>query len=66
MEKVDEGWMTLDDALAQIMRVTGKTRRQAHYELLKHFRAGTISTCGENIKTGEREPIPKDYWPSVN
>lgn len=62
----DPEWMTEREVLEHVMRVTGKTKRQARYALLKELRAGHISAKGDNIETGKQEYIPRDYWPSVN
>jgi hypothetical protein len=66
MEKTDDEFWNEDQCLAHIMRVTGKTRRQAKAALLEKLRDGSIPARGENIDTGRIEIIPKDYWPAVN
>jgi hypothetical protein len=66
MEKADGGWIDAEAAIAHVMRVTGKNRRQARAALVKAFRSGAVTTAAINPDTGEREVIPPDCWPSVN
>ena len=53
----DDDLMNLDEALDHIMRVTGKTRRQARIALLKKLNSGELPATGINVATGKREVI---------
>jgi hypothetical protein len=61
-----DDWMDADEAVRHIMRVTGKTRRQAKMELLKYMSDGSLPASGINPDTGEREIISSDAWPKVH
>ena len=62
----DNYWMDFEEALQHIMRVTGKTRRQAKAALMKKLRAGEIYAIGTNAKTNRVERIPPKAWPEVH
>jgi hypothetical protein len=49
MAKANEDWISADEAVAHIMRVTGKTRRQATAALLEKLRAGKIRAMGSPV-----------------
>jgi hypothetical protein len=62
MAKVEREWMTDDEAIAHVMRVTGKNYRQAKAALIEKFRKGEIRASGINTTTGKREQIPTSAW----
>jgi hypothetical protein len=61
----DDPMMDLDEAIAYVMRVTGKTRRQATAALFQTARRGELPATGINRLTGETEIIPPDAWPNI-
>ena len=62
----NDDWMDIEDAVKHLMKVTGKTRRQAKHVLAEYARQGKLATSGINPETGERELIPPEAWPAVN
>jgi hypothetical protein len=62
----DDPFMSFDEAIEHVMRVTGKTRRQARYALIEAARSGALPTTGINSDTNQREAIPPEAWPKVN
>ena len=62
----DDPFMNIEDAVTYVMRVTGKTRRQAKYAIVEMARSGKLRAVGINPHTNEREAIPPEAWPKVN
>lgn len=63
MKDEPEYW-TWDDAIAHVMKTTGKNRRQATAALVEKCRSGELPSTGE--LDGERVPIPPEAWPKIN
>jgi hypothetical protein len=53
-----DGYVTVDEAIAHIMRVTGKNRRQARAALREKWRSGEVPVFGTNNQTGNFEVVP--------
>jgi hypothetical protein len=66
MTHSDAPMMSLDEIIEYVMRVTGKTRRQAKYAVIEAARNGKLRTTGVNPCTNQREAIPPEAWPKVN
>ena len=54
--------ITDEEAIDHIVRVTGKTRRQARMMLAQKMASGEIRAEGLNPYTEKREMIPKEAW----
>jgi hypothetical protein len=52
----------MEEAIRYVMKVTGKTRRQARQALLEKFKSGEIRSFTVNPATGEPEPVPVEAW----
>jgi hypothetical protein len=53
-------WITEDEAIAHIMKTTGKTRRQARFALAAEVAKGTLPATAIDPKTGKRVKLPKE------
>lgn len=62
----NDRFMSIDDAVEYVMRVTGKTRRQAKHAIIEMARSGKLRAVGVNPDTNEHEAIPPEAWPKVN
>ena len=56
----DEDLMSFSEAIAHIMRVTGKNRRQATAALMEKLRSGKIKAWGRPITKAEYEARRKE------
>jgi len=57
----DSEFMSMEEAIAHVMRATGKNRRQAKAALLEKVRTGELPLTGIGA-SGKREDIPPgDY-----
>jgi hypothetical protein len=59
-------FMAWEEAIQQVMTATGKDRRQALAILVDACRRGELPVVAVDDETGERLPIPKEMWPTIN
>jgi len=62
----DEPMMSMDDAVNQIMKSTGKNRRQAQAMLIEACRRGDVRSVRILDGSDEPVPIPPAAWPKIN
>jgi hypothetical protein len=70
----DDGQMLLNDAVKYVMKMTGRTRRQAEQAILQHLKSGSIRSRGElvvedratgKVKSFGTRDIPAEFYRSI-
>lgn len=64
----DDDYMSLNDAVKHVMKVTGKTRRQAEAAILRELKKGSIEAWGVPVVDGVELPvenIPPEVFQSI-
>ena len=62
---MSKDYVGLDDAVKEVMRRTGRTRKQAEAFLLQLLKSGKLHARGELIEDGEnrgRMEVPVEVW----